>query len=233
MTLADVKPAAVLNRPRRFVADPPPDDKVLVPGSVGWTADEVMFGPWAAEFEARRYELIEGVIAKMPAAKFAGTGPVSRLVTILDAAGEQVFGPGQYAYQELHLWITHDRSTIADAAFMDPATMARHFATAQELGIPKPLEAPCLVPPLIVIESVSRGHERHDRVTKRKWYAQWGVPHYWLIDGPAERMECLKLDAPSGSYLDDAAGVRGEGDAELRPSLPFPLTIPLARLWPR
>ena len=238
MTLADVKPAVRRRRSLRpladaeafAVSDAATDEKVLVPGSVGWTADEVMFGPWAGEFEARRYELIEGVIAKMPAAKFAGTGPVSRAVTILDATGEEVFGPGQYAYSELHLWITHDRTTVADAAFLDPTTMARHVKAARDLGIPDPLQAPCLVPPLILIESLSRGHERHDRVTKRRWYAQWGVPHYWLLDGRARRLDCLKLDAAKGEYVDDASG---EGDAEVRPSLPFALTIPLSRLWPR
>ena len=230
MTLADVKATAPYRRAFGPNLPTSQDGKILAPGSAGWTSDEVLFGPWAHEFSERRYELINGVIAKMPPAQFAGTGPVSRLVPILDAAGERAYGAGQYCWSELHLWITHDRSTVADAAFLDPSAMTRHRNAARELGIPDPMRSPCLVPPTIIIESVSPGHERHDRVTKRAWYAQWGVPHYWLLDGHAWRLECLRLDPAGGDYVDDAAG---EGDAELRPTLPFELTIPLGRLWPR
>lgn len=144
MTVTDVNSP---ERAARKTEADSPSERVLEPGSVGWTADEVLLGPWAEAFEAGRYELIEGVIARTPPAKFAGSGPVSRLVPILDAAGEAAFGAGQYAWAELHLWITFNRTAIADGA----------------------------------------------------------------------------------EYVEDAVG---EGEAELRPSLPFDLTIPLARLWP-
>ena len=83
-----------------------------------------------------------------------------------------------------------------------------------------------VVPPTLVVESVSRGHELHDRETKRGWYAQAGVPHYWILDGFGRTLECLLLDGRE--YRVDVAGRDAE---ELRPSL-FPrLVIRLGELW--
>ena len=83
-----------------------------------------------------------------------------------------------------------------------------------------------LVPPTLVIESLSPGHEAHDRRTKRKWYAEFGVPNYWLFDPFARSMECLMLE--SGTYRVDR---HARGDDELRPSL-FPgLVVPLGEVW--
>jgi Uma2 family endonuclease len=63
-------------------------------------------------------------------------------------------------------------------------------------------------------------------VTKRKWYAQAGVPHYWLLDGSAKSLECLRL--VGNVYEVDQSASAGE---EVRPSL-FPgLVIRLAELW--
>jgi Uma2 family endonuclease len=82
------------------------------------------------------------------------------------------------------------------------------------------------VPPTLIIESVSIGHEDHDRETKRQWYAEAGVPNYWIISAFERSLECLKL--VNEKYEIDAAGRAQE---QVRPSL-FPgLVIPLAELW--
>ena len=78
------------------------------------------------------------------------------------------------------------------------------------------------MPPTLVIESVRLGHERHDEDTKRRWYAEFGVPHYWLMNAFRRTFRCLILDG--GSYRDDAFGRDGE---TIRPAA-FPgLIIPL------
>jgi len=51
-----------------------------------------------------------------------------------------------------------------------------------------------LVPPTLVIESVSPGHEAHDRQTKKRWYAEFGVPSYWVLDAFARSLECYRLE---------------------------------------
>ena len=79
-----------------------------------------------------------------------------------------------------------------------------------------------------MIESVSVGHEDHDRETKKLWYAEAGVPNYWILDGYSRSLDCLVLDPPQGIYRVDQAG---RSDATLSPSA-FPgLMIRLAELW--
>ena len=85
---------------------------------------------------------------------------------------------------------------------------------------------PLTIPPTLVIESVSRGHEAHDRETKRRRYAEFGVPHYWIVDADARSLDCLRLDG--GVYVD--AGV-GRGDDVIRPAAFDGLSIPLAEVW--
>jgi Uma2 family endonuclease len=77
-----------------------------------------------------------------------------------------------------------------------------------------------------VIESLSWGHESHDRETKRSWYAEAGIPNYWLLDAQERSLECLVLEG-SGYRTDQS----GRDAAELRPSA-FPgLVISLGTLW--
>ncbi len=82
------------------------------------------------------------------------------------------------------------------------------------------------MPPTLVVEAVSPGHEEHERDPQRRWYAEAGVPNFWILDGYAGSLECLTL--ADKTYRIDQAGREGD---ELRPSL-FPgLVIPLADLW--
>ena len=77
-----------------------------------------------------------------------------------------------------------------------------------------------------MIESVSPGHEAHDRVTKRAWYAEFGVPNYWLLNAFDRSLQCLALDGKE--YRIDQEGRDAD---ELKPAI-FPgLVIPLDALW--
>ena len=83
-----------------------------------------------------------------------------------------------------------------------------------------------LIPPMLIIESISPGHELHDQRTKRRWYAEFGVRHYWLMNPFERTLRCLKLGG--NAYADDAAG---RGDELVRPTA-FPgLEIPLGDVW--
>ena len=80
--------------------------------------------------------------------------------------------------------------------------------------------------PDLVVEVVSPSSQRYDRVTKLRWYAQAGVPEYWLVDPQARTVERLVLR--EGSYVIAASLA---DDETLRPET-FPgLEIPLAKLW--
>lgn len=75
---------------------------------------------------------------------------------------------------------------------------------------------------LVVIELVSPGSKRMDRVIKRGEYADAGIPHYWIVD----------LDPPISLVACHLAGEFGYQDAgdvvgEFTTSVPFPVTVKL------
>jgi Uma2 family endonuclease len=80
--------------------------------------------------------------------------------------------------------------------------------------------------PDLVIEIVSPSSERYDRVTKLRWYAQLGVPEYWLVNPQARTFECLVLQGGVYTIATSAAG-----DETCRPGSFEGLAIPLAKLW--
>ena len=49
------------------------------------------------------------------------------------------------------------------------------------------------VPPTLVIENISKGHESEDRVVKRRYYEEAAIPNYWMLDVYARSLECLVL----------------------------------------
>jgi len=80
--------------------------------------------------------------------------------------------------------------------------------------------------PDLVIEIVSPSSERYDRVTKLRWYAQLGVPEYWLVNPQARTFERLVLR--DGVY---AIATSASCEETFRPDSFDGLAIPLAKLW--
>lgn len=80
--------------------------------------------------------------------------------------------------------------------------------------------------PLLVVEILSPATREHDRSRKAARYAALGIPHYWLVDPDARRIECYR--AEDGRYV---LATRGEGAASVsHPDWPD-LTLELAPLW--
>jgi Uma2 family endonuclease len=50
-------------------------------------------------------------------------------------------------------------------------------------------------PPDLVVEVISDGSERYDRVAKLQWYRDYHVREYWVIDPEAREIEVIHLDA--------------------------------------
>jgi Uma2 family endonuclease len=88
-----------------------------------------------------------------------------------------------------------DRLVTPDLAVYTNEAVARQRQLVADEGLAS-LPAkyrPMFVMPQLVVESVSKGYVRHDRVTKRRWYAEAGIPHYWILDGSDQSIEVLVL----------------------------------------
>jgi Uma2 family endonuclease len=81
--------------------------------------------------------------------------------------------------------------------------------------------------PNLVVEVISESSRRFDRVKKLRWYAQLGVPEYWIVDPEEKTLERLVLR--DGAYV-IASSLEGSEDT-YRPESFEGLEIPLARLW--
>lgn len=161
----------------------------------------------------------------MPAAYFPGMRSLQELLFILKSNLKQR-GVSDDFGGEADIIIDEDRVVIADAVWLTPDDQRRQREAAHRVGRSDPGRTRILVPPTLVIESISPGHERHDERTKRKWYAEFGVPNYWILDGFSRSLRCLVLDG--SEYRIDA---EGRGADEIRPAL-FPgLAIQLGQLW--
>jgi Uma2 family endonuclease len=223
MTLAE-SDVFVRRDPYRFGEGP---DPVLQPGTVGWTAEDLIDPSLRRQWEAGRFEIVDGVLTVMPPAFYVGGNVVDNLKRVLcaycDARQMRVS-----TSSETHIVVNGVRVAMADGV----AVLGEQLAKLDSLVFDPPgttwKHHPLTVPPTIVIESVSEGHEAHDRVTKRRWYADLGVPNYWIVDGYARTLECLRLSPDGQSYDVDASG---KGDDVLAPTA-FPgLTIPLRWVW--
>jgi Uma2 family endonuclease len=80
--------------------------------------------------------------------------------------------------------------------------------------------------PDLVVEVVSASSERYDRVTKLRWYAELGVPEYWLANPEARTLERLVLR--DGAY---SIATSLTDDESFCPDSFEGLTLPLAKLW--
>lgn len=195
------------------------------PGTLGWTIDDLEDPAIERRWLSGRYEIVDGVLTKMPAAYFPSGECAFNLMHLvrnyLDAQGR----PGRIAF-EVDVVLRKDRVARADAVLLTPADDRRQEAARLRLKKRDPLRTRILIAPTLIVESISPDHEHHDAQTKRRWYAEGGVSHYWIVNAYTRTLECLVLDGVD--YRLDASG---RNKAKVEPSA-FPgLVLPLADVW--
>lgn len=75
-------------------------------------------------------------------------------------------------------------------------------------------------PPLLAIEILSPSSFERDTVTKRREYAQAGLPHYWIIDPDTPQVAIYRLQSAA---LDMASHATGETPIQV--AEPFTMTF--------
>ena len=208
----------------RRPADRPPDRPRAV-GTTGWTVDDLADPVVQRWWERGRYELVEGVVTELPPQGIGGVRPTTRLRRLLESRTMPVDPDGFY-YNEVDLRLPNRRRVPRpDMLYLTGQQDARQRELEAERGIERGTYTPVLVTPLLIVESLSVGHEDHDRRTKRAWYARAGVPHYWLLSDAERSLVCLALDGKR--YRESGRGVGS--DVVLTEF--FGLAVPLAEVW--
>jgi Uma2 family endonuclease len=197
----------------------------LEPGTSGWTASDLDDPQIAEQWDRGRFEIVNGILKKMPPADFDHGAVVFELLTIVR---EHLRGGGTSSRvsTEVDLVVDEDDVLRVDGMLITEPDVAAQKKVLVELNRDQRKLGRIRVAPKLVIESVSVGHERHDRLTKRRIYAGFGIPNYWLVDAVRRSLECLVLDGDA--YRADASG---KGDDQV-PVPAFPgLTIALRDVW--
>jgi Uma2 family endonuclease len=160
-----------------------------------------------------RYEIIEGFLFSEPSPRRSHQQVAGNLFVILRTHVRE-HGLGEVFIAPFDVILDRQTVVVPDLVFV----------ARQRAGVVT--ERAVEGAPDLIIEILSPGTARRDRVAKLNAYARWGVPHYWLVDPLARTLEAFEL--VGGSYrLTAAVG----GSDTFQPGL-FPgLVIPLDELW--
>ena len=154
-----------------------------------------------------RYELVAGDLLVTPAPTDRHQRIVAELYVLLRAyvtahqLGEVRLGPA--------------RARISSDTRFEPDL----FVVAAADGRRPPADAD-YTPLLLVVEVLSPGSARHDRITKRRHFLNAGLPEYWVVDGDAEAFEIWRSGDERPLVLDRLLAWRARAE-----SPPFELDV--------
>ena len=180
-----------------------------VPKELALTYDEYLLLPE----DGYRYEILEGDLVMTPAPNPRHQNVLRNLVRIIDLTclaedlGTVYFAP---------IDVILDQTTIIqpDLVFIRKARLAIVTERGIE-GVPD-----------LVVEILSPGTARRDRIIKARIYARHGVSDYWLVDPDHRTLEAFHLGP---TRYRKVASLRGK---QAFHPLPFPdLAIRLTDLW--
>jgi Uma2 family endonuclease len=194
-------------------------------GTTGWTVDDWYELDSQGLLPEGRYEIVDGVLTEMAPQGFEGIDPQSNLRRVLERQLDAVGQQGRF-YHEVDVLLRRNRVARPDMIYLTRDQRQQQKKLQEQRKKPKGRYHPVYVIPLLIVESVSLGREKHDLVTKRKWYADARVPHYWLLTAHKRSFVCLTLQGDH--YVEESSGVK----AEVLHSQAFGgVSIPLSEVW--
>jgi Uma2 family endonuclease len=168
--------------------------------------------------DGRRYEIHDGELCATPAPSFEHQMILSNLIRALMGHVPSV-APGLLLFAPLDVILSDrpEETTIVqpDCLYIAPDRIALTSRRGMEGG------------PTLAVEILSPSTRTIDRVTKRRLYARYGVPHLWLIDPDARAVKAFVLE--NDRYVLAATGAGAE-PVDLPPFTALAL-VPDA-LWP-
>ena len=163
--------------------------------------------------DGRRYELHEGELSVTPAPSPGHQETVGNLFALLREHVRQA-GLGKVFVSPVDCILGDTTVVQPDLVYLE----TDRLPAVSRRGIEGP--------PTLVVEVLSPGTVRIDRTVKLQLYARHGVPHYWIVDADARRVEAYSL---SGDAYRLSTALDGPRPAVLPP---FPdLALDPASLW--
>ena len=132
--------------------------------------------------DGKRYEILEGELTVTPAPSTKHqTASVNLLVLLSQYIKERDLGKLFHAPIDLIL----ESTSVLQPDLLFVSKARQHLITERAIeGAPD-----------LVIEILSPGTSRTDRVTKAQIYTRYGVPAYWIVDPEQEVIEIYLLEA--------------------------------------
>jgi Uma2 family endonuclease len=164
-----------------------------------------------------RAEIIDGQIVTMPAPRPRHSKPQGALRRFLGGPYDDddgFGGPGGW-------WIFVEVDIQLGVHVVRP-----DLSGWRRERLPEPDQRPISVTPDWICEILSESNEAHDRVTKRRIYAEQGVSHYWIVDPEARTLEAFRLEG--GRWTD----VGSFDETDVARIAPFDaVELPVGRLF--
>ena len=159
------------------------------------------------------WELVDGVLEKMPAPSLEHQRLIGVLYRLIDSYLAAAFPPVGIALLGVGVALSQFRVAVPDLVYV---RAERGYILGGNLveGIPD-----------LVVEALSQDRAR-DLVMKRGWYAEAGIPEYWILDPVNDTITVLEL--AGGRYVERA--VLGRNDILTTAAIPG-FALPLAQLF--
>jgi Uma2 family endonuclease len=139
---------------------------------------------------APRYELVDGELLVTPAPSDRHQDIVGELyVLIREYVRKHGLGRARFSPSTV---------TLTPQTRVEPDLYVVPVTDSEVAASPEPVTQL-----LLAVEVLSPSSARHDRITKRRFFQQQGVPEYWVIDGEAEIFEIWKPGDPRATLIDD------------------------------
>jgi Uma2 family endonuclease len=117
--------------------------------------------------DSNNYEVIDGELLVSPAPFPSHESLVRALRRALEPYCDH-HGLGVYCHEPAV--VTEDSEVMPDLVIREPV-------------VPPPDRWDDAPTPLLVVEVMSEATRRHDRIKKRAFYMEIGIPEYWIVDG--------------------------------------------------
>ena len=166
--------------------------------------DEACEGVW---------ELVDGVLEQMPPPTFDHQNLIDFLVSMINLFQMGLPAPIGWAVSGIGVVLADRRAPTPDLVYLR-AERAHLIQGSFVEGIPD-----------IIVEALSNDRAR-DLVMKRSWYAEAGIPEYWILDPANDALTILGLS--DGEYV--TVATLGHGDTLTTPTIPG-FALPLQQLF--